>query len=121
MTDSGAQDTQYKGPDFQGYTCLWPCLEGGHKRPDKTLADGNEWSMTDILNKMSIYEVITSRNGGCESGVPVRFIADLNTMSFRSWEEMKNPPNHIEQPSIPSSLLDTEVEEVKDEWDDAPF
>ena len=89
--------------------------------PNKILGDGKEWSMESIMRQMTILEVITSRNERCESGVPIRFLTNLETMQFQPWEKMKNPPeNSLEETELSTTeqqsfLNDTGDEEEQDE------
>jgi len=107
-----------------------------NQSPDKMLSDGKEWTMKEILNKLTILEVILSREAVCEPGIPIRTLADLGTMQFTDFEEMKKAPSQESIDAISekekekegeAQIIDFErqvmdaAEEEKDEGYEAPF
>lgn len=95
-------------------TSRFPELIDEYKNlPPVSLITG-ETTLDEILEKLTIYELILTRNGGCATGNPVRFMTNLDTMEFTEFEYMKKHSHNSQ--AVPVK----QQKQIKYE-DDMPF
>jgi len=68
----------------------------------KVKLGNKEFEVTDILDKLILYETILTRNGGVETGKPIRYLTNLDTMEFKDFEELKKETEKSEEIIHPS-------------------
>jgi len=103
-----------------------PLLMDEYKGLPKVKFRGVDTDISEIMEKLILYEAILTRNGGIKLGSPIRYIADLDTMKFEDFEELKNEkPKDREYPQPEEVQIFDNKEETntneEEEESDYPF